>query len=101
MEQSSSCRNDYVLISEGTDPGKILGRYCGRRRPITIRSDENVVFIRFKSNSYIERRGFQGQYLFEDKPQTTTTTTTTPTTTTTTLPPGLYFVLFKFISGIK
>ena len=49
LERSTNCRNDYILITEGTEGDETsLGRYCGRRRPNTIRTTSGVLNIYFR-----------------------------------------------------
>ena len=49
LERSTNCRNDYILITEGTEGDETsLGRYCGRRRPNTLRTTSGVLNIYFR-----------------------------------------------------
>ena len=82
LEQSSNCRNDYLRISEGLDDDKRhVGRFCGRNRPKTLRTDKGIIEIRFVSNYYIQDGGFKANYYFEDIQKPTETLTTASTTT--------------------
>ena len=86
LEQSSNCRNDYLQISEGSaGDQRLVGRFCGRNRPQTVRTDKGVFTIRFISNNDIQHGGFRATYYFVDiqKPTETPTTVSAITTQTT------------------
>ncbi|XP_059179030.1 cubilin-like isoform X2 [Physella acuta] len=63
LENSYSCRYDYLMIREEGETGKMLGKFCGRTLPHPIYTESNKLWIKFKSDQYIEGRGFSLQYL--------------------------------------
>ncbi|XP_015512725.2 cubilin [Neodiprion lecontei] len=63
LEGSYSCRWDFVEVREGMDVrSPLIGRYCGSTLPQSIRSDSNVVLIRFKSDQSFHGKGFKLNY---------------------------------------
>jgi hypothetical protein len=57
----------------------MLGRLCGHDPVTSYNSTRNVILVKFKTDSHIQRTGFHAMYEFE-YPATTSTTTTTTTT---------------------
>ena len=48
INSHSSCRYDYLEIRDGSsDNSAILGKLCGKEIPISIRSTQNKMWIRF------------------------------------------------------
>ena len=98
LEQSTQCRNDFIEIIELDHLGhrRLLGRYCGNNSPPRLHVHSRKLFIRFKSNGSIQKRGFRLYYNFqaatpstpeptpapETRPPTPRTTTTVRRTTT-------------------
>ncbi|XP_046746260.1 cubilin-like [Diprion similis] len=63
VETSTGCRWDFVEVREGVDiRGPLIGRYCGSMLPQSIRSESNVVLIRFKSDASRQEKGFKLNY---------------------------------------
>ena len=81
LEQSSQCRNDFIEIIklDNNERKRLIGRYCGNSGPSGLRINTRKLFIRFKSNGNIEKRGFRLYYKFETLPKTTTPSTRTTT----------------------
>ncbi|XP_046746481.1 cubilin-like [Diprion similis] len=63
VETSTSCSWDFVEVREGMDVrGPLIGRYCGSMLPQSLRSESNVVLIRFKSDASLQGKGFKLNY---------------------------------------
>lgn len=66
LEEHPSCSNDYIEVFDGqVETAQRLGRFCGERFPIFLRSSSNVVEIIFSSNNNITRSGFKLLYTSE------------------------------------
>ncbi|CAH2245730.1 Hypothetical predicted protein [Pelobates cultripes] len=60
-----SCICDYVMIIDGPSlNGRVLGKFCGFAVPPPIESTQNVVIIRFHSDSLKGAAGFNIRYHF-------------------------------------
>eukprot|EP00794_Sanderia_malayensis_P003627 gene3627-4141_t len=60
LEDSPYCSKDLLIILDGpSDISRAIGRYCGRKQIGDIVSSGNQVYLRFKSDSHNQRRGFQ------------------------------------------
>ncbi|PFX16520.1 Cubilin [Stylophora pistillata] len=76
LEDSEDCENDYVEFREAYvtvgDPKNINGQYgpiltkhlCGKTKPSSIQSKENIVWVQFKSdsNSTTVYKGFKASF---------------------------------------
>ncbi|XP_071088550.1 tolloid-like protein 2 [Haliotis cracherodii] len=63
VEQSTSCENDYLLISDGSSSNSAeLGKYCGSTTG-NIVSSNNHLTITFYTNGNVRRRGFTLKYM--------------------------------------
>uniref|UniRef100_A0ABM0MSC4 Metalloendopeptidase n=1 Tax=Saccoglossus kowalevskii TaxID=10224 RepID=A0ABM0MSC4_SACKO len=61
--QSSDCWYDYVEIRNGHwNKSPLIGRYCGKDIPATIRSADSRLWIQFKSSERYANKGFVAQY---------------------------------------
>ncbi|CAL1537018.1 unnamed protein product [Lymnaea stagnalis] len=59
LENDLNCTFDYLEIRErSTETDSLLGKYCGFSDPKDIQSTGNQVFIKFVSDSAIQKRGF-------------------------------------------
>ena len=58
LEEASSCFFDFVEIIEGDRKKK----YCGKTIPPTYRSKGNSIVVKFKSDSYFNRKGFSATF---------------------------------------
>ncbi|XP_065639868.1 cubilin isoform X2 [Hydra vulgaris] len=66
LELSENCQKDYIEIFDGTkDDEKQLGRFCGSKAPSTIRTNSNLLNIKFVTDNSYERAGFVFNYFFE------------------------------------
>ncbi|XP_070545496.1 tolloid-like protein 1 isoform X2 [Ptychodera flava] len=60
---SSDCWYDYVEVRDGHwQRSPLIGRYCGREVPPTIKSTDSRLWIEFKSSDRYDSRGFAAQY---------------------------------------
>ncbi|XP_077301904.1 cubilin-like [Arctopsyche grandis] len=63
LEESSTCRFDYVAIYDGSsERDNLIGRYCGNNLPTPFTSSSNNVLIVFKSDSSFATKGFRIRY---------------------------------------
>lgn len=59
LESSSSCRNDYLSIYDGSSyASPIIGKYCGTERPPMIVSKGRYLYLKFRSDMMNNYRGF-------------------------------------------
>lgn len=59
IELHTSCNFDYVAIHDGpTSSSPLLDRVCGNTLPRSVTSTQNTVYVRFRSDSSQNRRGF-------------------------------------------
>jgi cubilin len=63
LEDHVSCLLDYIEIYDGINKkGHKLGRYCTSLHPVNIVSTTNHIYIRFRSDSSRQGRGFHLKY---------------------------------------
>ena len=64
VEDSSSCRWDYVIIRDGSnnEGGNLIGKFCGSKIPSKIVSPGNKLWIKFSSDGSITKKGFTATY---------------------------------------
>ena len=63
IESHHECSYDHIAIYDGDsgdDP--TLGRFCGLKAPHPIVASSNELYIVFKSDSSVQRRGFQATH---------------------------------------
>ncbi|GAB1597689.1 hypothetical protein Ahia01_000045500, partial [Argonauta hians] len=58
----NSCSFDYLEIRDPNQYGVSLGKFCGDKRPPTITSLSNQLFIKFKTDLSVSYRGFKLSY---------------------------------------
>ena len=58
IEAHSSCSDDYVQVSFGSDDQK----YCGSNKPSPIISSDNTMVVIFHSDSIEARNGFKATW---------------------------------------
>lgn len=77
MEAHLECAYDHLEIYDGQDTrAPSLGRFCGTKKPSPVISSFNKMFLRFFSDSSVQKRGFEASYraggqsikLFSDTP---------------------------------
>ena len=60
---SGKCRDEYVEVRDGhSRTAPLIGRYCGRKRPPTIWSTGNRLWISYSSGDAAVRQGFKATY---------------------------------------
>ena len=60
MEHNQECSYDHVELYDGNSAdSSILGRYCGTKVPDPILASSNRLFMRFYSDTTVQRTGFQ------------------------------------------
>ncbi|XP_008147050.2 cubilin [Eptesicus fuscus] len=60
IEDSSECRHDFLEVRNGSDSSSpLLGTYCGTLLPNPIFSENNELYLRFKSDSATSSRGYE------------------------------------------
>ncbi|XP_015441120.1 cubilin isoform X1 [Pteropus alecto] len=60
IEDSSECRHDFLEVRNGSDSSSpLLGTYCGTLLPNPIFSQNNELYLRFKSDGATSRRGYE------------------------------------------
>lgn len=63
LESSSSCNFDFVAVYDGNSTfSPLLGKFCGRELPPTMRSTLNQMFIVFKTDSSVSGLGWRATY---------------------------------------
>lgn len=67
LEQSSDCSLDSVSLYEGTPKnGTKIQTYCGANLPPISQSSDNILSLKFVSDSSVSGEGFRAQYIFID-----------------------------------
>ncbi|XP_006766106.1 PREDICTED: cubilin, partial [Myotis davidii] len=60
IEDSSECRHDFLEVRNGSDSSSpLLGTYCGTLLPNPIFSQNNELYLRFKSDSATSSHGYE------------------------------------------
>ncbi|XP_067326675.1 cubilin [Anolis sagrei] len=63
IESHRSCLYDYVAVFDGpNNEAPLLRKVCGTQRPPPITSTQNIMFVRFRSDSSVHLRGFSAQF---------------------------------------
>lgn len=63
MEAHLECAYDHLEIFDGKDDhAPALGRFCGTKKPPPVVSSGNRMFLRFFSDSSVQKRGFEASY---------------------------------------
>ncbi|KAM3593822.1 uncharacterized protein V6R79_022582 [Siganus canaliculatus] len=63
IENHSSCTWDYVTIHDGpSQSSPLLSRVCGTTLPSPITSTQNTIYVRFRSDSSSNHRGFSARF---------------------------------------
>lgn len=59
LEHHDSCAYDYIEIRDGeTQESDLIGRYCGLKPPSKVLSSSQTLFVKFVSDSDVNRAGF-------------------------------------------
>lgn len=63
MEPHQECTYDHIALYDGTtSESGFLGRYCGAKVPHPIVAYSNQMFMVFKSDSSVQRKGFRARH---------------------------------------
>lgn len=63
MEAHLECAYDHIEIYDGQDGlAPSLGHFCGSKKPSPLISSGNKMFLRFFSDSSVQKRGFEASY---------------------------------------
>ncbi|XP_006825091.1 suppressor of tumorigenicity 14 protein homolog [Saccoglossus kowalevskii] len=68
LESSSTCDYDAVSVYNGADDSAtnlLLGKYCGRTIPPSIRSTDNQMYVTFTSDISVQYTGFEAEFVAE------------------------------------
>ena len=59
LEPHQDCAYDHVVLYDGDSTDSyMIGRYCGSKPPHSIISSSNQMYMVFKSDTSVQRRGF-------------------------------------------
>uniref|UniRef100_A0A8C5UZ61 Cubilin n=1 Tax=Microcebus murinus TaxID=30608 RepID=A0A8C5UZ61_MICMU len=60
IENSNECRHDFLEVRNGSNSDSpLLGKYCGTLLPSPVFSQNNELYLRFKSDSVISSHGYE------------------------------------------
>ena len=63
LENHRSCKKDYLAIYDGPNMySPLIGRHCGNKKPFPFTSTSNNLYIRFKTDSNNEYKGFRAVF---------------------------------------
>lgn len=63
MEAHLECAYDHLEVYDGQDTrAPSLGRFCSTKKPNPLLSSSNKMFLRFFSDSSVQKRGFEVSY---------------------------------------
>lgn len=63
MEPHQECVYDHIVIYDGDSTDSItLGRFCGTKEPHPILATSNQMYMVFKSDASVQRKGFLATY---------------------------------------
>lgn len=63
IEDDQECANDFVQIYDGDSANSFtLGHFCGSRIPYPISASTNEIFMAFKSDENVQRKGFTATF---------------------------------------
>ncbi|CAN9504895.1 unnamed protein product [Ophioblennius macclurei] len=66
VERHDSCAYDYVEVRDGgSASGALLGRFCGYEKPDDIKSSSNRLWLKFVSDSSVNKAGFAANFFKE------------------------------------
>ncbi|GAB1610479.1 hypothetical protein Ahia01_001334200 [Argonauta hians] len=66
LEESQDCSYDYLEIRDGPfGYSPLLSRHCGRDFPPYYLSSSQYLWLRFKSDDNIHKKGFHATYSYE------------------------------------
>lgn len=57
------CNYDFIGMRDGgTVNSGLMGKFCGYDHPSTLVSTGNVMYVRFRTDSSVARKGFKALY---------------------------------------
>ncbi|KAF6018837.1 CUBN [Bugula neritina] len=63
LESSSTCAYDYLEIYDGPDDtSDSFGRFCGTQLPALVTSTTNFLYLKFRTDSSVNSRGFSATW---------------------------------------
>ncbi|CAG2110474.1 unnamed protein product [Medioppia subpectinata] len=63
LEPHQECAYDHIIVYDGdSTEASTLGRFCGSKTPHTLLSALNKMFMIFKSDASVQRKGFKGSH---------------------------------------
>nr|XP_040054275.1 bone morphogenetic protein 1-like isoform X1 [Gasterosteus aculeatus aculeatus] len=66
IERHDGCAYDYVEVRDGGSvSGPLLGRFCDHNKPDDIKSSSNVLWLKFVSDSSVNKAGFAASFFKE------------------------------------
>ena len=66
IENHDNCVYDYLEIRDGHSANsKLIGKYCGHKIPDNIRSNGSHLFVKFASDSSVNKAGFSASFIKE------------------------------------
>lgn len=61
LEPHQECAYDHIVVYDGaTSETTTLGRFCGSKLPHPLLASSNRMFMVFKSDASVQRKGFKG-----------------------------------------
>ena len=80
VEDDITCRFDFLLVKKSSQSGLELGKFCGSIKPRFIRVNGNKVWMLFKSDDSVGKKGFR--VIWSSEPNGGYVPTTSPKVTT-------------------
>ncbi|KAG2458577.1 CUBN protein, partial [Polypterus senegalus] len=63
IESHNACGYDYLAVYDGPDANApLLGKLCGLSKPAAITATQSTMYIRFRSDSSFNHKGFSAQF---------------------------------------
>jgi len=64
LESQPECHYDHIIFYDGNSPDAFtLGRFCGTKLPPPIIASSNELFMVFKSDASVQRKGFAAMHM--------------------------------------
>lgn len=63
LEPHQECAYDHIVVYDGdTNEAPTLGRFCGSKSPHPLLASSNKMYLVFKSDASVQRKGFKAQH---------------------------------------
>lgn len=63
LEPHQECAYDHIVVYDGaTSESTTLGRFCGSKLPHPLLASSNRMYMAFKSDASVQRKGFKGTH---------------------------------------